>query len=231
MVGLGGVGSWTVEALARGGIGGLVLIDGDEVCLSNTNRQLQAVEEAVGRPKAEVLAARVRAIHPDCRVEARVAYYRGHLAEELLEGTLDFIVDAIDGVMPKASLIAAGRARGIPVVSCGGAGGRRDPARVSVSDLAATHGDRLLFHVRKQLRRHFGFPGPGRPFGVPCVHSAEPPYLPPGCDRARAGDADPFGEEEGGLNCNGRLGAATPVTGVFGFHAAAVVLNTLAQAE
>ncbi len=133
VVGLGGVGSWTVEALARSGVGALTLMDGDDVCVSNTNRQLHAVAESVGKPKASVMAERVRAINPDCRVTVRPEFFHRDAAERPFEESLDAVVDCVDGVTAKAALIGQCLARGIPVVSCGGAAGKLDPAQVQVA--------------------------------------------------------------------------------------------------
>ena len=179
VVGLGGVGSWTVEALARSGVGVLTLVDLDDICVSNVNRQLPALDGTIGRAKAEVLAERVRGINPECRVEARVEFFTEDSAERLLQRgagggergradrlTPDFVVDAIDSVANKCRLIALCRAQGIPLVSCGGAGGRRDATQVRVVDLARTTHDRLLSEVRKRLRQAHGFPREGKKFGA-----------------------------------------------------------------
>jgi tRNA A37 threonylcarbamoyladenosine dehydratase len=231
VVGLGGVGSWTVEALARSGIGALTLMDGDDVCVSNTNRQLHAVAEAVGQPKAQVMADRVRAINPACRVTARPEFFHTRRPEVPFSEAFDYVVDCVDGVMAKATLIAQARARGIAVITCGAAGGKLDPGRVQVADLARAHHDRLLMFVRKKLRRHFQFPGrSNKAMGVPCVFSPEPVIAPAPC--APSPDADALAEAafpdgDARLTCEGRLGSAVFVTGTFGFHAAARVVSDL----
>lgn len=226
VVGLGGVGSWAVEALARSGVGGLTLMDGDDVCVSNTNRQLHALLEAVGRPKVEVMAARVRAINPDCSVTARAEFFHRAEAARPFDEPFDFVVDCVDGVMAKATLIAESRQRGIPVVSCGGAAGKLDPGAVQVADLSRVHHDRLLMFVRKKLRKHFGFPGRGnKSMGIPCVFSPEPVRPPAACPPAA--EPGPMGDDAAGPACEGRLGSAVFVTAVFGFHAAAAVVRLL----
>ena len=224
VVGVGGVGSWAAEALARSGLGTLTLLDGDDVCASNVSRQVQALDGAIGRPKVEALAERLRAIHPGGRVHAVAEFFRIATADRLLAGPFDYVIDAIDAVTPKAALIAGCRARGWPVVTCGGAGGKRDPAQVRVEDLARTENDRLLFFLRKKLRSRFGFPSRGK-FHVPCVCSPEPVFWPTGCPVPNDEDALTGAAP---LNCDGRLGAACFLTGVFGFHAAAVVVNAIA---
>lgn len=230
VVGLGGVGSWVAEALARAGVGALTLVDGDDVCVSNVNRQLHATESSIGQAKAEVMAERMRAIHPACRVIAVRSFYVRTDADRFFGEPYDFVVDCVDGVTAKASLIGNCHARGIPVITCGGAAGKVEPGLVQVADLMEAHHDRLLMFVRKLLRKHHGFPKRGgKRFGVPCVFSPEPIVLPEGCATAAEGAADsgPFGDEAGRLNCEGRLGSAVFVTAVFGFHAAAHVVKTL----
>lgn len=227
VVGLGGVGSWAVEALARSGLGALTLIDLDDVCLTNINRQLPALEETIGRPKAEVLAERVRAIHPACRVTVKLAFFTEASAGTLLgEEHFDYVIDAIDALKNKALLIARCRAAGLRVITCGGAGGRRDATGVRIDDLAFTHRDPLLRYVRKKLRARHGFPRDVEtPFGVPAVFTQEMPVYPQSngtvCETAEPG-------AETGINCASGLGAATFVTGAFGFAAAGAVINALA---
>lgn len=228
VVGLGGVGSWVVEALARSGVGALTLMDGDDVCVSNTNRQLHAVLEAVGKPKAEVMAARVRAINPECRVRARAEFFHRNDEAAPFDEPVDAVVDCVDGVTAKATLIGNCRQRGIPVVCCGAAAGKWDPGQVQVADLARVHHDRLLMFVRKKLRKHYGFPGRGnKPMGIPCVFSPEPVRLPEACE---VGPAEALlGDARAGPACEGRLGSAVFVTAVFGFHAAATLVRLLIE--
>src|SRR5580658_4551002 len=185
VVGLGGVGSWAAEALARSGVGRITLVDLDDVCLSNVNRQLHALDGAIGRPKVEVMAERIRAINPACRVNAVAEFFSESTAEEILAPGFDFVLDAIDQVTNKCLLIARCRQKEIPIVAVGGAGGRRDPAAIKVADLAQTSHDALLQQVRTRLRDDHGFTRAAKtPFGVPCVFSTEP-TTPPAADRAR----------------------------------------------
>ena len=232
VVGLGGVGSWVVEALARSGIGHLTLADGDDICVSNVNRQLHALDGAIGRRKADVLAERVRAIHPEADVAVRAEFVHRTTVDDFLAPGFDFVVDAIDGVTVKAALIAGCHAKGVPVVSCGAAGGKRDPTLIRVADIADAEYDRLLMFVRKKLRTRFGFPRGGKKMGVRCVFSSEPVIWPDesACAAAANGPADDdvFGAADARLNCEGRLGSSAFVTGAFGLVAAAVVVNALA---
>ncbi len=227
VVGLGGVGSWAVEALARSGVGAITLVDLDDVCVTNINRQLPALDGTIGRPKAEVLAERVRAIHPACDVTARVEFFTESTAGSLLGAAgFDYVIDAIDALKNKALLIARCRAAGLRVITCGGAGGRRDATGVRVGDLAFTHRDPLLRYVRKKLRARHGFPRDvTEPFGVVAVYTQEVPLYPQSdgsvCETAEV-------LEEGGIGCASGLGAAAFVTGAFGFAAAGVVVSALA---
>ena len=227
VVGIGGVGTWSVEALARSGVGALTLVDLDEICVTNINRQLPALTETVGRSKTEVMAERIRAINPGCETVAEQKFFNTQTAAELLAPGFDFVLDAIDSVTNKVLLLAKCREQKIPVVSCGGAGGRRDATQVRVADLAKVSHDRLLAEVRKKLRREFQFPADGAPMGVDCVFSAEAPVFsqPDGsvCENRAAA------EDGTRLNCNGGLGSATFVTGAFGFAAAGFVVRKIAE--
>lgn len=230
VVGLGGVGSWTVEALARSGVGALTVMDGDDVCLSNVNRQLHALDETVGRSKASVMAERVTKIHPGCKVTAIEGFYSRSDKERPFGEPLDYVVDCVDGVTAKGTLIGTAHRLGIPVITCGAAGGKVDPSRVQVTDLVDAHHDRLLMFVRKNLRKHHGFPDRKRKkFGVPCVFSDEPVRVlcEPDPEEETAEGGMPFPESDTRLNCEGRLGSAVFVTAVFGFHAAARVVRDL----
>ena len=235
VVGIGGVGSWVVEALARSGIGRLTLVDLDEVCVSNINRQLHALDSTVGRSKVEVMVERVRTISPEARVEGRVEFFTADTASRLLgletdsisEDRPDFVVDAIDAMSNKVRLIALCQGAGIPLVVCGGAGGRRDPTEVRVADLATVTHDRLLSEVRKRLRREHGFSRTSKKLRIECVHSAEAPVF-PGRDGQVCATRASDNEMPLRLNCESGFGSATQVTGTFGFAAAARVLARLA---
>ena len=224
VVGLGGVGSWVVEALARTGLGQLTLVDFDTVCLSNTNRQIQALVDELGRPKAEVLARRVAAINPDCQVQPLVLAFSQLTAEQLLRTRFDFVVDAIDQTANKCLLIARCHQRGLPIVTIGGARGRRDPTQVRVTDLAFSAYDGLLDQVRTRLRRLYGFPRGKTPFGIDCVFSPEPVVFPEPSQQPVEG---PAAQRRSDAGRSPRLGTAAFVTGAFGFAAAAVVVRKL----
>ncbi len=229
VIGVGGVGSWVAEALARSGIGGLTLIDPDHVAESNINRQVHALDATLGLAKVQAMASRIREIHPACRVVGVEEFVTEDNVAALLSERYDHVVDAIDHTRAKAALIVHALRERLPFTCVGGAGGRTDPARVRVSDLALTSGDPLLAKLRAHLRRRHGFPRePGRRFGVECVHSTEPLRLPRG-----DGGACYERPEDGrihGLNCAG-YGSSVCVTASFGLQAAARVLDRLVGAR
>ncbi len=225
VVGLGGVGSWAVESLARSGIGALTLVDLDDVCISNTNRQLHALDGELGKPKVEVMARRVLAINPDCKVRPRHCFFLKSNAAEILQPRFDMVLDAIDSVSVKCLLIAQCRELGIPVITAGGAGGRCDPTRIEVIDLAFSSHDRLLQQVRSKLRRDYNFPRGDCAFGVECVLSREAQMFPTHdgsvcSDRAAASDLR--------LDCGSGFGTASFVTGAFGLVAAGRIVQRIA---
>ncbi|MGE0080395.1 MAG: ThiF family adenylyltransferase [Thiohalomonadaceae bacterium] len=185
LAGLGGVGSFAAEALARAGVGHLTLVDHDTVAASNLNRQLPALHSTVGRLKVDVMAERIRDINPQCELTTRAEFIRAEDMDELLAPGFDFVIDAIDSLNCKAALVETAVRMGIPVASSMGAGGKLDPTRIVVGDLMDTEGCALARAMRKYLRRR----GVGR--GVLAVFSTEPnrPPLPPeptGTGRARA---------------------------------------------
>jgi tRNA threonylcarbamoyladenosine dehydratase len=227
VVGLGGVGSWAVEALARSGVGALTLVDLDDVCVSNVNRQIHALDGELGKPKVEALARRVRAINPGCAVHPIQAFFLKSNAAEILQTRFDYVFDAIDSPARKCLLIAQCRERAIPVITTGGSAGRRDPTAVQVTDLAFSSHDRLLQEIRKKLRTRHGFPRGDRPFGVECVISPEPVIYP-----AKDGTvcAAPVADADLRLDCDSGFGTVSFVTGTFGFVAAARIVQSIAGA-
>lgn len=177
VVGIGGVGSWAAESLARSGVGHLTLVDFDDICITNINRQLHAVTGLVGKKKAPVMAERLGKVNPGARIEALEMFYNVDSSEQILSRRPDFILDAIDNITAKCHLLATCRQRGIPVLTSGGSGGRMDPLRIRLTDMSETHGDPLLQQVRKVLRGKYDFPAAGS-FGLPTVFSEEIPQEP-----------------------------------------------------
>jgi tRNA A37 threonylcarbamoyladenosine dehydratase len=231
--GMGGVGSFAAEALARSALGRLVLVDFDEICITNVNRQLHALKGNVGKHKVEVMAERLRLIHPSAEVRAVPRFYDAESSDELLSEPVDFVVDAIDNVTAKVHLIATCLKRGIPLVSSMGAAARLDPTRVRTADLSETHTDPLARHVRKLLReRHDIEARQGNALGVTAVFSDEEPITPTDVhyDHGQGFRCVCPNGDNGLHSCDKRSrieGSASFVTGTFGLTCAAVVVRTL----
>lgn len=222
VVGIGGVGSWAAEALARSGIGQLTLIDLDMVAESNVNRQVHALGEAFGKAKTTAMAERIRAINPACRITEIEDFVTPDNLGQMLDHGFDYVIDAIDQVRTKAAMIAWCTAHDMPLVTAGGAGGQIDPTRIEIADLARTVQDPLLAKVRSLLRKEYGFPRDAKKrFGIPAVFSSEPLRYP------ETGASCETHSVQNGLNCAG-YGSSVCVTASFGFCAAGEVLRQLA---
>lgn len=228
VVGLGGVGSWVAEALARSAVGTLRLIDADDLCVSNTNRQLPAIAGQYGRNKAQAMAERCRAINPAIDAQPVQAFLASANLEALLGEDIDLVVDACDSLRIKVESIAWCRRRKLPLLTVGSAGGRTDPTLVRVRDLSRTEQDAMLALVRKRLRAEFRFSrNPDRFFGVPAVYSLENVKYPQ-VDGSVCGVRPQLGADAAlKLDCGAGLGAATHVTGTFAFAAAGKALEML----
>lgn len=223
VVGIGGVGSWAAEALARSGIGRLTLIDLDHVAESNINRQVHALGATLGQAKVLAMRDRVADINPHCAVACVEEFIAPENIEALLPAC-DAVVDAIDQVRAKAALLAHCRRRRMPLVTTGGAGGRSDPTQLRIDDLSRTVQDPLASKLRARLRKEYGFPrDPKKKFGIDCVYSIEPIRRP----TAGACDLDEAGLH--GLNCAG-YGSSVCVTAAFGLAAAARVQALILRA-
>lgn len=217
VIGVGGVGSWAVEALARSGIGQLTLIDLDNVAESNINRQLPALSSTIGCAKVTVLQERCLEINPACQVQLIEDFVEKETVAELITPQFDYVLDCIDNFRIKAALAAHCRRNKIRLITLGGAGGQQDPTKIRLSDLSRTLQDPLLARVRKELRQHYGFSqNPKRRFDIPAVWSEEAMKLPtngPACD----------------LSCAGGIGSVMTVTASFALVAVSHVLNKLAN--
>ncbi len=230
VIGVGGVGSWAVEALARSGIGHLTLVDLDEICVTNVNRQLHAMDGQIGRQKTEVMAERVTAIHPGCEWVIVPKFFNEKSAAAILDAGFDAVIDAIDFARHKSLLVAECHRRGIYAVTCGGAGGRRDPTRIRVTDLAFSGMDPLLLQLRRGLRNDYGFPKTPRGedpalFGIDAVYSDEAPFY-AHCDGTVSKNLPENVAQR--LNCAAGFGSATHLIASFGLIAAGRVLEHLA---
>lgn len=232
VVGIGGVGSWAVEALARSGIGKLTLVDADELCVSNTNRQLPALDGQYGRAKVAAMGERCRAINPAMQVVEDARFVTPANLAETLEADADLVLDACDSFRSKVEMIAFCRRRKQPIVTVGAAGGRSDVTQIRVRDLSRTEHDAMLSLIRKKLRAEFGFPkNHDRYFGVPAVYSLENVRYPQ-ADGSVCGLRPALGREETlKLDCGAGLGAATHVTGAFAFAAVGKVMELLLRSK
>lgn len=220
IVGVGGVGCWAAEMLARSGVGQITLIDADELCVTNINRQIHALDSTVGKSKVQVMAERINDINPDCQVNCHEAFFMASQADEMLIA-FDYLIDAIDSIKHKVLLLAQCVQRNIPVITCGGAGGKTDPARIQTADLAKTSGDRLLKKVRYELRKHHGFKNKNK-FNIQAVFSDQQMIL-PFCD---VGEQQSFK-----LDCDSGYGTSPMVISSFGIRSAERVIEGLIKAK
>jgi len=247
VVGIGGVGSWSVESLARSGVGQITMIDLDEICITNINRQLHAMDGEIGRQKTAAMASRIKAINPDCQVNCLETFFSKRNADEILDTRFDYVIDAIDQVNAKCLLLAGCHQRKIPVIACGGAGGLTDPTQIKIDDLSRSHNDALLNQVRKNLRSNYGFPIgtdlkrkiKGKKFGIECVFSSESPVFPQ-CDGSvspkRPQNTESTNSEEKSrtstrLNCASGFGSITHMTATVGLFATSRCLTALAKTQ
>lgn len=226
VVGIGGVGSWAAEALARSGVGEISLFDLDDVCITNTNRQVHAVEGAVGKAKVDEMAARIRAINPACVVHAVADFVTRETMADYITEQLDGVIDCIDSVAAKAALIAWCKRRKIQIVATGGAGGQVDPTKIEIADLNKTVNDPLIAKVRSLLRRDYNFSRtPGRTYSIATVYSTEQLRYPK--PDGSVCQTKAFVGEGVKLDCAGGFGAAMMITASFGMVAAAKMIDKL----
>lgn len=231
VIGLGGVGSQAAEALARSGVGKLWLVDFDKVCITNTNRQLQAMQGTIGKFKADILAERLQKVNPQAQVESIKLFYNERTSDRLLDMQPDWVVDCIDNITAKCHLLHACKERGTKVVCSTGASGRIDPTHIKLADLGETRVDPLASAVRKILRTKYGFPAKG-PFGIPAVFSTESAAEPHELhyDEGKGFRCVCPGGKNEFHSCEDRsviYGTAGFVTGVFGMMCASVVVREI----
>lgn len=219
VIGIGGVGSWAVEALARSGIGKITMIDMDDICVTNINRQIHAMSGEIGKLKTEVMKVRIAKINPECQVEIIDDFLTEDNLNEYLNRSYDYVIDAIDSVKVKAALIAFCKRHKIKVITTGGAGGQTDPTKIQIVDLSKTVQDPLAARVRALLRKSYGFQGKSK-FGVECVSSTQQLIFPQMGENC---------EVSATMNCANGFGAATMVTATFGFFAVSRVIDKLLQ--
>lgn len=222
VIGIGGVGSWAVEALARSGIGKITMIDMDDICVTNINRQIHAMTGTIAQLKTEAMKERIERINPECVVEIIDDFITPENIPEYLNRGYDYVIDAIDSVKTKAALIAYCKRNKIRMITTGGAGGQTDPTQIQITDLSKTIQDPLASKVRSLLRKEYNFSqNPKRKFGIDCVFSTQPlifPKMGEGCEVSAT------------MNCANGFGAVTIVTATFGFFAVSRVIDKLLKA-
>ena len=219
VIGIGGVGSWAVEALARTGIGKITMIDMDDICVTNINRQIHAMTGTVAQLKTEAMKERVEKINPECVIEIIDDFITPENIPEYLNRGYDYVLDAIDSVRTKAALITYCKRNKIKLITTGGAGGQTDPSQIQIADLSKTIQDPLASRVRSLLRKEYNFSqNPKRKFGIDCVFSTQPlifPKMGEGCEVSAT------------MNCANGFGAVTMVTATFGFFAVSRLVDKL----
>jgi len=235
VIGIGGVGSWVAEALARNGIGQITLIDLDDICVTNINRQIHALTDTIGESKVEVMSARIKQINPDCQVNTIEDFVTTENLNELMTVHYDYVIDAIDSVDIKTRLIAHCKRNKMPIITIGGAGGQVDPSKIAITDLSKTYQDPLLAKVKNQLRREFNFPraditkASKRKFAIDAVFSTEQLRYPNdlgGVCLAKPDTSD-GNNSTMRLDCSSGFGATTHVTATFAFFAVGKAIDKL----
>jgi len=225
VIGIGGVGSWVAEAIARSGIGNITLIDLDDICVTNINRQIHALTTTIGLSKVDVMAERIKAINPQCNVHCVEDFITLENLSDLLNNKFNYVIDAIDSVNIKSAIIAFCKRNKLPIITIGGAGGQTDPSKIETCDLSKTYQDPLLAKVKNQLRREYNFPradlikASKRKFSIDAVFSTEQLSYP-----TSEGDVCHAKQSNEGamrLDCSAGFGAATHVTASFAFFAVA----------
>jgi tRNA A37 threonylcarbamoyladenosine dehydratase len=218
--GIGGVGSWACESLARSGVGEITLVDLDDICISNTNRQIHALDGNYGKLKVHVMRDRILSINPNCKINCIEDFFSESTMEEILDDSFDYVIDAIDSMKSKCILISECKKRNIKIITTGGAGGKFDPTHIKIIDLSKCYNDGLLGTVKNNLKRFYKFPKHTNiKFHVPCVFSPEFRTEPEQSCQTTS------------LNCQNGYGALTHITGTFGFMAAGYVINDLLNKE
>ena len=224
VVGIGGVGTWVAEGFARSGIGQITLIDIDDICITNTNRQAHALQDTIGQAKVEAMAQRIKQINPDCVVNSIEDFVLPDNVATYITPDMDIIIDATDSISAKAAMIAYCKRNKIKIITIGGAGGQIDPRQVTSGDLAKTTQDPLAAKLRSVLRRDYNFSkNTQRRFGIECIYSTEQLRYPQG--DGTVSKQKPISEGAAKLDCETGFGASVAVTATFGFVAVAQAVN------
>lgn len=220
IIGLGGVGTWCVESIARLGVNRITLVDLDDICVSNTNRQLHAMDGLYGQMKADALAERIKKINPECEVKCHYCFFNEKNMEKIFAESPSIIIDTIDAPREKALLINECYKRQLKIVSAGAIGGKIDPTKIEVAELSKTKQDMLYRKVRQELKKNHRYPLGHSRAKVQCVYSPEPSKKIKKCDVDVTSKALK-------LDCNGGLGTATYMTGTVGFFLSHLAVKAL----
>jgi tRNA A37 threonylcarbamoyladenosine dehydratase len=227
VIGIGGVGSWAVEALARTGVAEITLVDLDDICITNTNRQIHALKETVGKFKIEVMEQRIYEINPSCKVYLFQGYLNDKNLDKIFSRRFDYVIDACDDFSNKCLLIDYCKNHHVNLIVIGGAGGKKDPLQIKVTDLSFSQNDKLLMRIRKKLRQDYSFPGENAgEFGIWSVWSHERAVYPTsdGCITFT-----PPKELSKNMDCSEGFGAASFLTGAFAFAAVSHVIKEISK--
>lgn len=233
IVGIGGVGSWAAESIARSGVGKITLVDLDDICITNVNRQLPAMNGTIGKLKVDIMKERILAINPQCQIIVLKDFFTENTAENILNNNYSFVIDAIDSLKNKCLLASLCYAKKIPVIVTGGAAGKVDPSKITICDLGESLNDSLLFRVRKKLRQDFDFPSAAKStihkrqkFKMMCVYSPEDAVYP----TSEGGTCNvPDKETNLKMDCSSGMGSVTHITSIFGMMAAGHAINVIAK--
>lgn len=224
VVGIGGVGTWVAEGFARSGVGHITLIDIDDICITNTNRQAHALQDTIGQAKVDAMAQRIKQINPDCIVHTIEDFVLPDNVATYITPDMDMVIDATDSITAKAAMIAYCKRNKIKIITIGGAGGQIDPRQVTSGDLAKTTQDPLAAKLRSVLRRDYNFSkNTQRRFGIECIYSTEQLRYPQGDGTIGKQKLSAQGAIK--LDCETGFGASVAVTATFGFVAVAQAIN------
>ncbi len=230
IIGIGGVGSWTAEALARSGIGNITLLDLDDICVTNTNRQIHATRKTIGKPKTRVMKERLVDINPEINVHVIEDFIDADNFDNYINDDYSLVIDAIDAVMVKTKLIHFCKRKKLPIITIGSAGGKKDPQLITQKDLNKTKNDPMLSKVRNNLRRLYGFSRDKKQsFSVAAVYSTEQMVYPD--NKGETCYSKQYMEGSVKLDCTQGFGAATMITATFGFIAASTAIKKLIETK
>ncbi len=226
IIGIGGVGSWIAESLARSGVGSITLMDLDDICVTNTNRQVHTNRSTIGQSKTKIMSERLTAINPEINVNTIDDFLDKDNIETYIHDSFSLVFDAIDNAIDKAEIIAYCASKKIPVITIGSSGGKKDPSKITCGDLTKTPGDPMFVKIRNNLRRRHGFSRDTEiPFGIDAIYSTETMTYPD--NKGETCRSKQFLEGGEKLDCGSGYGASTMMTASFGLLAAAKAIEKL----